>query len=356
VTIRLSKEASTLQTKTPSAPRSKRPLLVAGVAGTLLGVGLIALLGMLNKAPTTVNAPAQAITVEPAETEAVVDPMALALVALRAGDAYAPAGKNAFEYYLTARESRPRDAAIVQGLIELTPMVMHGAELAISRNESAEANRLMGLLRRADPQSNNVILLQERLGVQRSATEAALVESEAAEAAKAQREQTLAQAAQAQTPEAVSPAVVVATPVVPERVLPAPAAAIVQPPTTQTTEQPAQVRVDPPVQPTRTTTPSETPALAAARPAQAPTPELKLLGAIRPVYPRNALQRRIEGYVDLSFRVEADGSVKEIKVIAANPANLFEREAISAMQRARFQPIASAQTATRRIEFKQSAD
>lgn len=346
-----------MQTKTPPAPRSKRPLLVAGVAGTLLGVGLIALLGMLNKAPTAVNAPAQAIVVEAAKTEAVVDPMALALVALRAGDAYAPAGKNAFEYYLTARESRPQDAAILQGLLELAPMVMHGAELAISRSESAEATRLMELLRRADPQSNNVILLQERLGVQRSATEAALVESEAAEAAKAQREQALAQAAQAQTPEAVSPAVVVATPVVPERVLPAPAAAIVQPPTTQTTEQPAQVRVDPPAQPApRATTARETPAVAAARPAQAPTPELKLLGAIRPVYPRNALQRRIEGYVDLSFRVEADGSVKEIKVIAANPANLFEREAISAMQRARFQPIASAQTATRRIEFKQSAD
>lgn len=346
MTIRLSKEASTLQTKTPPAPRSKRPLLVAGVAGTLLGVGLIALLGMLNKAPTTVNAPAQAITVETAETEAVVDPMALALVALRAGDAYAPAGKNAFEYYLTARESRPQDAAILYGLLELAPMVMHGAELAISRSESAEATRLMELLRRADPQSNNVILLQERLGMQRSATEAALVESEAAEAAKAQREQTQAQAAQAQTPEAV-----------PERVRLVPEAAV-EPPAAKPQPVQAQVREAPPAQPAprATTTPSEPPAIAAARPAQAPKPELKLLGAIRPVYPRNALQRRIEGYVDLSFRVEADGSVKEIKVIAANPANLFEREAISAMQRARFQPIASAQTATRRIEFKQSAD
>ena len=90
--------------------------------------------------------------------------------------------------------------------------------------------------------------------------------------------------------------------------------------------------------------------MAAAAPPKA---ALRLIGAIRPTYPRNALQRRIEGHVDLRFQVEKDGSVSDVTVVAASPANIFEREAISAMQRARFAPIPTAQQATRRIEFRQ---
>ncbi|MFK7160641.1 TonB family protein [Marinospirillum sp. MEB164] len=57
-----------------------------------------------------------------------------------------------------------------------------------------------------------------------------------------------------------------------------------------------------------------------------------------PRYPRQALARRLEGWVDLSFQVNAQGQVlpETIEVLAAEPEGVFERSARMAIARWRF--------------------
>lgn len=59
---------------------------------------------------------------------------------------------------------------------------------------------------------------------------------------------------------------------------------------------------------------------------------------IAPQYPRSAAQRGIEGYVVLEFTVTTLGSVKDVKVIEAEPANVFNQAAISAAQKFKYKP------------------
>jgi TonB family protein len=56
-------------------------------------------------------------------------------------------------------------------------------------------------------------------------------------------------------------------------------------------------------------------------------------------YPDAARRANIEGWVDLSFHVTADGKVSTVKVLNANPAGAFEAAATRAVSRARYAPM-----------------
>lgn len=61
--------------------------------------------------------------------------------------------------------------------------------------------------------------------------------------------------------------------------------------------------------------------------------------------------------MEVEFTVSADGSVQNAKVVGSNPAHVFDREAVRAIELAKFQPKlekgqAVAATLRRRIEFK----
>ena len=76
-----------------------------------------------------------------------------------------------------------------------------------------------------------------------------------------------------------------------------------------------------------------------------------------PVYPIAAARNRQEGWVEVEFTVSPDGSVQNAHVTGSQPQRIFDREAIAAVQRAKFQPRvengqAVASTLRRRIEFK----
>lgn len=62
------------------------------------------------------------------------------------------------------------------------------------------------------------------------------------------------------------------------------------------------------------------------------------LANLAPNYPAQAHLRRIEGHVNLTFIVAADGSVSAIEVADSHPPGVFERAATQAVQRWRFQP------------------
>ena len=98
------------------------------------------------------------------------------------------------------------------------------------------------------------------------------------------------------------------------------------------------------------------PAVASARPTPSPIvaperlPEVLFRPALR--YPPLAQRRRIEGRVELEFLIGIDGSVSDVSVLSSEPEGIFDREAIGALQRWRFEPPASPMRAKRALEFK----
>jgi protein TonB len=77
---------------------------------------------------------------------------------------------------------------------------------------------------------------------------------------------------------------------------------------------------------------------------------------IRPMYPREAAIDGIEGWVKLEFTITASGSVRDARVIDANPARIFNREAIRAILKWKFKPrvvdgVAVDRRATQVIDF-----
>ena len=62
------------------------------------------------------------------------------------------------------------------------------------------------------------------------------------------------------------------------------------------------------------------------------------LQRVEPVYPYRAQQAGIEGSVTLRFSVDAEGRVQDVEVIDAKPKRQFERAAIQAVSKWRYQP------------------
>ena len=79
---------------------------------------------------------------------------------------------------------------------------------------------------------------------------------------------------------------------------------------------------------------------------------------VEPRYPAKALKRGAEGYVIMSFTIDETGRPIDIQVTEANPRRMFEREAMRALKKWKYQPKvidgkAIAQLGqTVRLEFK----
>jgi TonB family protein len=63
---------------------------------------------------------------------------------------------------------------------------------------------------------------------------------------------------------------------------------------------------------------------------------------LEPEYPDAALRKNIEGWVELSFVITADGKVTNINVLDATPAGVFEAAATKALSRMRYKPTIQA--------------
>lgn len=63
-----------------------------------------------------------------------------------------------------------------------------------------------------------------------------------------------------------------------------------------------------------------------------------LTSAQAPLYPTEARQQGIEGYVELAYDVTANGAVHNVRVVSADPVGLFEGAAIKAVSAWRFAP------------------
>lgn len=76
---------------------------------------------------------------------------------------------------------------------------------------------------------------------------------------------------------------------------------------------------------------------AAPRAANAQS-SLKRKRYIAPEYPQDALARKLGGVVTVTFTVDAKGETRDVHVEAADPAGVFDRAAITAVKRWRYEP------------------
>jgi len=77
---------------------------------------------------------------------------------------------------------------------------------------------------------------------------------------------------------------------------------------------------------------------------------------IEPQFPREAAINGIEGWVEIEFTIEADGSVSDPKVLNSQPRRVFDRNAIRAIYKWKFKPRIVdgkpvARRATQRLDF-----
>jgi protein TonB len=91
---------------------------------------------------------------------------------------------------------------------------------------------------------------------------------------------------------------------------------------------------------------------AAAAAAAPKLPPLKMTRPPRPKYPSSA--KGVEGWVRVEFYVTPEGRTERVRVLASEPAGVFDAAAVEAMENARFEEFAStdARLAVQRIVFK----
>ncbi|MBI6550644.1 TonB system transport protein TonB [Xenorhabdus sp. VLS] len=77
----------------------------------------------------------------------------------------------------------------------------------------------------------------------------------------------------------------------------------------------------------------------------------KALNRPDPIYPSRAQQLGTEGTVKVEYDIDEDGRVKNIKIIASDPKNVFEREVKKVMRKWRYEKIPATGYVTT-IEFK----
>ena len=78
---------------------------------------------------------------------------------------------------------------------------------------------------------------------------------------------------------------------------------------------------------------------------------------VPPEYPARAANRHIEGWVKVEFTVQTDGSVDDAVVISAEPEEIFDDAALTAISKWRFKEkivngVAVTQRAVQKLQFK----
>jgi protein TonB len=66
--------------------------------------------------------------------------------------------------------------------------------------------------------------------------------------------------------------------------------------------------------------------------------EANLVARVEPAYPVDAAARGTQGVVELSFTVTAAGKVDDVRVMRATPPDTFDRAAVAAVRRWKFEP------------------
>ncbi len=286
--------------------------------------------------PAAPPPPAVSAQVQAMDAEALRD---AATKALRENRIYAPGGDNAMEYYLALRDKLPNDPGVTSALTDLMPYTLIAAEQSIAREEFTEAQRLSAIIQKADPKAPALPRLQQSIAAAQQAVAQRSVTDEenktkAAEDARLKEQQRLAQQAEQQRATEAAAAQQLAQQ---QEAARAEAAR-------QETERQAAAQ--------REAAERQAAAARAAVPAAAAQSQsLRAVSTPAPRYPPEALRSGTSGEVLVEITVGTDGSVTNARVVRANPARVFDREALNAVRRWRFEPVDAPVTTRRTIGF-----
>ncbi|KRE99959.1 energy transducer TonB [Frateuria sp. Soil773] len=226
----------------------------------------------------------------------------------------APAGNNAYEFYLKALEKQPGNSVATDALRETFPFAATSAEQTINQRDFNEAQRQIDLLAKADPANYTLTILRSKLDAQRK-----LLDKEQQLALDQQKQaQLAAQKAANDKVEADKLA----------------------------EQQKAQLAAQQKAEQARAEQQrlqAQQQATAAANPAQdtaavgASSPAI-LIKNVLPRYPTQAKRANQEGWVDVEYTITVEGDVSDVKVTGSQPRHVFEREATDAVERWKFKP------------------
>ena len=306
---------------------SRRGLILVPAVAVVLLAGAVYFFIHSQGRQTADGAAESVADIAPAEATSTGGPadilLGLARTAIKEDRLVAPAGANAYEFYLSVLQLDPQNQVAMDALRETFPFASATVERSINQKELDEAQREIALLREFDQTNYTLVILGAKLDAQRQIV---IREDERIAASMQSADVRARPAADAPPPAEVvrAPAPMQQPGPVPHATAPAHATAAIKPPT--------------------------------ANAAPLPTTDPVLLHQVAPYYPEQARTTRRQGWVDVAFMVEADGKVSHVSVADADPKYLFDRAATTAVQRWEFspatrdgQPVAIAQR--RRIQF-----
>ena len=288
---------------------------------------------------------------QPAPTSGDVDGLReRARRAMQASRMFAPAGDNALEHYLALHEHAPADASVSAALEDLQPQLVIAIEQAIARGEYPEGRRLLDLLTRTDAQAPALPRLRETVaGAEAVARDRSLAVGAEALAAAERAEAELRRVAQEN-------AIRLATERTAASVRPPAVPAVTNPPPAQAATPLATATVaaaDTPARPLATTParPVEAPRPPPAPVQQAASSPPKLVRDVAPRYPEGALRQRQSGQVQVAFTITPQGGVESPRVVASDLPTAFDRAALAAAARWKFEASGSSQPGSRTVRF-----
>ena len=289
--------------------------------------------------PVTLNQ--QAAPPVNVEAMSLNDLLAEARKAMNEQRVIAPAGNNAFEFYLKVLQKQPGNQTAADALRETFPFAASNVEQVINQRDFNEAGREIDLLAKVDPTNYTLTILRSKLDAQRKT-----LDEEQQKQLDQQRQQDLAAQKAAADKAAADKAL-------------ADKAAADKAAQEQAALAAQQRAKEEEAKPTKATAASQAASDNTAAAGSGETRDAIPVSTIRPRYPATALRNNQEGWVSLQYTVNTDGSVSNIEVVNAEPRHVFDSAAVDAIRRAKFSPAmrdgaAIASQQQKRIEFKLS--
>jgi protein TonB len=287
----------------------------------------------MSPGPTASQKTAAAREAPPANVDALsVDQLlAEARTAMNEQRLVAPAGNNAFEFYMKVLQKQPGNPVAADALRETFSYGAAATEQTINQRDFTEAQREIDLLAKADPENYTLTILRSKLDAQRKTLDRE--QQQALDAQKAQQlaQQNAAAAAKQQAEQAAEA----------QRL----AAAREQAARTAQQQTPASA-----------SRPAATPAPRPAAPEADAISDAVLVRQVTPRYPTAAMRANQEGWVDVELTVGTDGTVGNVTVVDSQPKHVFDRSAIDAVSRWEYKPATRngepmAVTLRRRLQF-----
>jgi TonB family protein len=388
-----------LATSKQTAPRSRTPLIVAGIVALFLAAGGFAFWQFHRSEPEQVAPPPPvgALT----QQEQIADSLARGQMAIVTDRLTAPRGSNAVDYFRSVLELQPDNADAHAGLLRVgAALEARVVEALQARNPAQGATALMALQHAVPDYPRLDTLRAELLALSRStrtpisvAPPPAPVSKQVAPARAREQVPTVGEPAPAQssgsetTEEATTPAAAGPSPAELDAVARLRGRGVLlEPPGNNAYEQLLALRTKYPgssevrteqqqlafafLERTRTAlaagdldtaraflgrVDSLVPNMAATKALQGQlataqqqrafntsivqAATLKRVREVPPVYPREAERQGLRGWVDVEFTIARDGTTQDVLVRSSEPQRTFDQAAVDAVKRWRFEPV-----------------